>query len=280
MRSRVRGHFNDWLYSHEHAKFCARFNAMSKIYWKSSVILNWDEQRGKIVVDEGAERLFIARPTRARRYRYGLSAKIEKLAHIYMLDKIEFLDGDCVIDCGANVGEIGFWLKAQGKNIDIISIEPEPEEADCCDLNLYSGEPKTVRKALWRNEGTMTLYSKNASADSSLFEIARYESTRMVEVTTISSLLNERKIAAVKLLKLEAEGAEPEILAGAEDCLERVEYISADLGPERGLALESTAAAVTNFLISRGFMLIDVVPGRWTFLFKNDRCVADRGPRS
>jgi hypothetical protein len=102
----------------------------------------------------------------------------------------------------------------------------------------------------------------------------------MVEVTTISSLLNERKIAAVKLLKLEAEGAEPEILAGAEDCLERVEYISADLGPERGLALESTAAAVTNFLISRGFMLIDVVPGRWTFLFKNDRCVADRGPRS
>lgn len=271
MLSGVQEHFNDWLYAHEDAKFCARFNAVSKIYWKSSVVLDWDERREKIVVGEGPVRFFIARPTRARRYRHGFSPFIERLAHDYMLDKIDFRDGDRVIDCGANVGEIGFWLKGRVRDIDVISVEPEPEEADCCDLNVYSGQPKTVRKALWKSEGDMTLYSKNASGDSSLIEIAQFESKRMVEVTTISSLINEREMGTVKLLKLEAEGAEPEILAGAEDCLERIGYISADLGPERGLAQESTAAAVTNFLLSRGFSLIDVVCGRLVFLFRNDR---------
>ncbi len=73
----------------------------------------------------------------------------------------------------------------------------------------------------------------------------------------------------MKLLKLEAEGAEPEILAGVEKRLPLIEYISADLGPERGVDQESTAAAAIDYLLARNFRLIDVYCDRVTCLFKN-----------
>ena len=63
----------------------------------------------------------------------------------------------------------------------------------------------------------------------------------------------------VKLLKLEAEGAEPEILMGAENKLELIQYIAADLGFERGKKEESTYKQVTNFLLSRGFILVNEI---------------------
>ena len=49
----------------------------------------------------------------------------------------------------------------------------------------------------------------------------------------------------------------------------RIEYISADLGPERGIDQESTAAAGINFLLSRNFRMIDINCDRLTYLFKN-----------
>jgi FkbM family methyltransferase len=160
-------------------------------------------------------------------------------------------------------------LKRLNGKINVISIEPEKEEADCCDLNVYGGERRTIRKALWSEPGERALFSKNESGDSSLFEIDSFESTTTVPTTTLAAVLEERNVSRLKLLKLEAEGAEPEILVGAKDHLHKIEYISADLGPERGLKQESTAAPAINFLLARNFELIDMHCDRITFLFRN-----------
>ena len=52
-----------------------------------------------------------------------------------------------------------------------LSVEPEEDEAACCDLNVYSGQKKTLRKALWSEEGELTLFLEKPDGDSSLFEI-------------------------------------------------------------------------------------------------------------
>ena len=44
----------------------------------------------------------------------------------------------------------------------------------------------------------------------------------------------------IKLLKLQAEGAEPEVSKGSLNSLKNIKFITADLGPERGLNQEST----------------------------------------
>ena len=51
----------------------------------------------------------------------------------------------------------------------------------------------------------------------------------------------------IKLLKLEAEGAEPEILQGATEFYQS-EICSADVGAERGLKYETTILETIKFL--------------------------------
>ncbi|MEK9614503.1 MAG: hypothetical protein VW080_11350, partial [Flavobacteriaceae bacterium] len=73
----------------------------------------------------------------------------------------------------------------------------------------------------------------------------------------------------IKLIKLEAEGFEPEIIEGLRKNLKNVEYISADLGFERGVNQETTAPKVINYLLKNGFKLLAFGESRNTFLFKN-----------
>ncbi|MFB1295256.1 FkbM family methyltransferase [Mycobacterium sp. pW049] len=271
MASKLKRQLNEWLFSRTGDQFCSYFNAVNKVYWKLPIAVEWDSVREKIVVTDGRDRIFIARPKRVRRYKHGIGAKLDILANEYLLGHIDFRDGDTIVDCGANVGEVGTWLTRANASLDVISIEPEALEAECCDLNVYGGEEKTIRKALWHEEGELTFYLKNDSGDSSVFETTHYDFTRTVPTTTLSSLLDERSVSTLKLLKLEAEGAEPEILAGAEDCLDRIEYIAADLGPERGINDDTTAAAAINLLLSRNFQVVDVRSGRLVCLFRNQK---------
>ena len=81
--------------------------------------------------------------------------------------------------------------------------------------------------------------------------------------------LEEYIDTGIKCLKLEAEGAEPEIIEGLGSKLSLVEYITADLGPERGVNEESTLVPVTNLLLNKGFELVEVQYPRICALFKN-----------
>ena len=60
------------------------------------------------------------------------------------------------------------------------------------------------------------------------------------------------------MLKVEAEGYEPEILLGAGDKINNFEYIAIDGGYEKGINKEQTFAEQTNILLDNGFELIDI----------------------
>ena len=77
----------------------------------------------------------------------------------------------------------------------------------------------------------------------------------------------ELKGKKIKLLKLEAEGAELEVLIGCENILMNIEYISADLGFELDQGTRSNEAEVTEFLLSHNFTKIASNP-RHINLFK------------
>ena len=96
--------------------------------------------------------------------------------------------------------------------------------------------------------------------------VNRKPKTKVVSVATkrLDTLISE----PVKLLKIEAEGAEPEALLGCSQLLSKIEYISADLGFERGVLQESTLAPVTNYLLQNGFELLTVGYPRVVALFK------------
>ena len=250
-------------------RFVGAFKLLNALLWRYPVRLDFDPVSGCTLVDDGAERFWFCRNTRFRRYTDGVNSFLTKLADQYMVDTIEMQSGDWVVDCGANVGEVSSWLLKKRPDLNILAIEPENLEANCADMNIFGGQARTIRKVLWKEDTLLKFFSCGETADSSVFEIEQYQRVTEVEAIRLDTLLAEFNPPRVRLLKLEAEGAEPEILEGAQQWLSRIDYIAADLGPERGLKQEQTATPVINYLLARGFDLVDMRFDRVVCLFKN-----------
>jgi len=196
-------------------------------------------------------------------YEHGVRKRAQSLADCYFLNEIEFNDGDIFIDCGANVGDLKIWFDLNRINITYIGFEPSPIEYNCLKENV---KPSVVYNVgLWNKPGQLEFFVSSQGADSSLIEPLSFEEKIKVPVDRLDSFINSK----VKILKLEAEGAEPEILEGLGDRINLVEYVSADLGYERGIQCESTLVPVTNYLLERGFELVNISHKRICALYKN-----------
>ena len=187
------------------------------------------------------------------------------MGETYFLPKIDFQPGDVVVDCGANIGELKYYFLVNDIPVEYIGIEPSPLEYACLEQN--AAPSKTYNVGLWDRDGELDFYVSSHHADSSLIEPPSYDEVVRVPTKRLDELLPDTRI---RLLKLEAEGAEPEVIAGAEGILQNIEYVSADLGPERGIEQTSTLGDVTNFLLARGFEIVATGPmKRLTVLYRN-----------
>ena len=79
--------------------------------------------------------------------------------------------------------------------------------------------------------------------------------------------LDELIDGPIKLLKIDAEGAELEVIKGSRGLMESVEFIAIDLGFEKGVKQESTAPPVFEFLNGYNFKLIAIAKNE-RFLFQ------------
>lgn len=200
-------------------------------------------------------------------YEFGIEHRAESLATCYFLDQIDFKRGDIVLDCGANVGDLKTWFDLNEKEVEYIGFEPSPVEYSCLKENV---KPSAVHNiGLWNDVGELEFFLSSQGADSSLIQPPEYEEIIKVPVAKLKDFV----ASPVKLLKLEAEGAEPEILEGLEERLNFIEYISADLGFERGVKCESTLVPVTNYLLNRDFELLNFSGGRISALYRNKSIV-------
>lgn len=207
-------------------------------------------------------------------YRQGLYKRAQELAYSYKINKISFKENDIVFDCGANYGDLWIFLNNLNININYYGFEPGIKEYQTLELNMKNSGTKIISEiykiGLGDSNCTKNFYYSPDDGDSSLIEISNYKSKLEIEVIKLDTFINnnigEQKI---KLLKLEAEGGEPEVLLGCKDKLKNIEYIAADVGPERGINKEFTFTDVINYLQEKNFILIDFGYPRLTALFRN-----------
>jgi len=257
---------------------CQRFERANRLWWRMPIAVSWHEAAGLYAVEdigaatsvlEAPRRIMIARPERIFRYRRGVAHRVHKLAGKYFIDRVPLSAGDIVFDCGANVGEIGLHAQSRAA-VRLIAIEPSAPEANACDHNVFGGQRETHRAALWHTEGEQTFYDSNTTGDSSLIAPAQAPtSATTVPTRTLDRLVTEQDVARIQVLKIEAEGAEPEVLAGAKQTLSRVAYCTIDCGPERGPTEAHVIPQVCNVMIGSNFELLDVNLERQIFWFRN-----------
>lgn len=222
---------------------------------------------------------FVSKSLRTRSINYyvnkGLIFSGIRVAENYGIENIEFNPLDVVIDCGANLGALWIYLNSLNIEINYVGIEPGKYEFEGLDKSInFQNNTKInsqlINKALASINGYSSFFYRE-DADSSIIKYEGFSTEYKIQTTTLESLINDigYKNKNIKLLKLEAEGAEPEVVIGALKILDQIEYIAADLGPERGIKQESTLKEVSNILFRNNFEIIDFKYPRICILFKN-----------
>lgn len=202
-------------------------------------------------------------------YRNSISKRGNRLFNSYCLNNIEFFNEDVVIDCGANYGDLFINLSEFIREENYIAFEPGPVESKCIGLSIPHARNMNV--GLSNASGEMKFYLSSAGGDSSLIKPKTYTQVIDVPVTTLDAYIQENHLKHCKLLKLEAEGAEPEILEGAREFLKICEYVAVDGGPERGVLEQATLPSITNALVHAGYEMVAINGRMYRALFRNTK---------
>jgi len=224
------------------------FNPAKKIYWAKSA---------------SYQLYFYSKEHAQFAYNDGIKTRALGLGNDYLLPQINFKDGDVVVDCGANVGDLNLYFKENKIKIEYIGIEPSPLEYECLSINVNPSETHNI--GLWNDDGLLRFYVSSKCGDSSFIAPPSYDDIIKIPAKRLDSFFDKK----IKLLKIEAEGAEPEALMGCEKIFHKIEYISADLGPERGIDQTTTLVTVINLLLAKNFEFIDIYYDRLVALFRN-----------
>ena len=199
-------------------------------------------------------------------FQRGLLYRSTILCQSYGIDKISIKPNDIIIDVGANYGDLGIYLREFGAKL--YGFEPDPEALSALKENNYH---KVFEIACSDKKGFSKLYISSSNADSSLIVSDLNQKHIEVETNTLDNLLKEEN--KIKLIKIEAEGFEPEVLKGSVKILKRTEFVCVDGGPERGLQKNSTIEELINTLAYNDFNIIylnlDFNSGRALFKNKN-----------
>lgn len=258
------------------------FNNQSSVYLENFILFckkkntkfYYDKKSKEFYVEEDSKKIFFSDKIRGfNLYREGLKKRAKFIFSSYRLEHIIFLKDDIVIDCGANYGDLALTLLKIINPSNYFGIEPGPSFIML--KKNVSNNSILINKALGKKNENLPFYVSETEADSSLIETSNFTNILNVPVIKLEDLIKEYNIKEIKLLKIEAEGYEPEILEGLGKSLKICKYIAIDGGYERGINKEQTFTTQTNYLINNGFEMVDIFLPYSRALFVNKQFLLD-----
>lgn len=180
---------------------------------------------------------------------------------------------DLVLDVGANKGQYGRQLIRSGFRGRIVSFEPLPSALDKLQLNRWSFSDWQVEPfALGAENSTATLNVAGNSQSSSLQPMlpahveaapsAAYVSTCEVEVRRLDDIFDQYCQPGENCyMKLDVQGHEHKVLAGAMKCLDRITAIQMELSIEPLYEGAQTWQEAIESMQELGYKLMLLTPG-------------------
>lgn len=173
-----------------------------------------------------------------------------------------------VVDVGARGGVASYW-SVFGDHLRIIGFDLDPDE--CARLNAIDPRTRYLPYALDRQSGRRTVYVANYSASSSFYRtdaayFDRYTagqnavvmSEPTLETTTLSAALASIGLHSADFIKVDAEGAELEILQGGQDLLPSVQGILSEMRFSKRFCGCPEYWEVEKYLREQSFELYDL----------------------
>lgn len=199
-----------------------------------------------------------------RKLGYDLSRKTPGL-----VDFLQHRGVRTVIDVGANEGQFGLWLRARGYAGRIVSFEPTSEAFEILKVRAARDANWQVHQlALGAESGHATINVSSYSEFNSLQEITsaatwfdpRSAAVRQeqISVSRFDDLLLED--LPHTLLKIDTQGFEKQVLAGATQSLSSLCAIQLELPIVHFYKDTWQISAALEFMRERGFVLSQIEP--------------------
>lgn len=204
------------------------------------------------------EKVTVQSSNRVSRFLSGPTYAQDRLWEIYIgqfqIQPFECNDSTTILDIGANIGE--FSLASHKRfAATVYAFEPDPKAYRCLVSNIESskasGGIRSLNLAAGKENGFQDFYLSTVEADSSLMPILSAANLIQVEVLKLQDFMEREKIERVSLLKMDAEGYEPEVLMGLGKSITKIQTLTIDVSEER--IGSSTFADVSKIVSRYGF---------------------------
>lgn len=192
---------------------------------------------------------------------FGLLANLEAMKKKGVLDEI-----DAIIDVGANRGQFAFMASRVCPTVPIFSVEPDPVSFEKLQavFTKFSIGGKCLRTALSDFAGTAKLHRYSSDACNSFLLPASQDLAMIgsaeVPVTTLDALTDEFLPDARRmLLKIDVQGAEMSVLAGAARTLRRCALVLVEVSFRQSYEGGARLHEVLGRLDGQGFRVHEII---------------------
>jgi FkbM family methyltransferase len=174
-----------------------------------------------------------------------------------------------VLDVGANIGDFTLQAARRCPSGRVVAIEPLGEHVRIIGNHVAMNGIRNVTciQAALGGEDGESLIAHNGSCSRT---DANGTGAEKVPLKTLLSVMQEQGLDQIDLLKMDCEGAEWDILPGAESVLPRVRQICMEFHSERGWTSERLA----DWLRVRGYRVWHT-PGPWNGMLWAVRSVGE-----
>lgn len=233
--------------------FCYIFNSFRK---SEDINFSYDKKSALFIASDRNGRFqYFKDPVRGSHlYWNGLKHRADRLAKSYFLENIQFQKDSVIVDCGANYGDLRLYLDSYISPECYVAVEPGEVEFRCLEFNAPNA--RLCNYGLGEKNELKEFFVNSNDADSSFIKPTLSYDSLFIRCKTLDDLVEELGLSRIKLLKIEAEGYEPEVLLGASSALDITDYVAVDAGPERGVNADITVVDVFNTLYAKGFQLL------------------------
>jgi FkbM family methyltransferase len=179
------------------------------------------------------------------------------------VEAIRGLSPKTLIDVGANKGQFSVMARELFPDLEILAFEPLGAESK--QLTKVVRQPMTLyRTALGRARGTATFFVASRADSSSLLEpngkqLAVYQVSKKEEirvpVAQLTEVIDLARLRRPILLKIDVQGAELEVLKGAESQLSLIDAIYCEVSFVELYNGQPLADEITSYLSAHGFSL-------------------------
>jgi FkbM family methyltransferase len=141
------------------------------------------------------------------------------------LDHLHLKEREVVLDLGAYAGSSSYFFSRRvGEGGRVAAFEPDPRNFESLERNLKLHSVANVfpfRKGIWGTNTTLAFQAEGSMGSSVASLLTRTSNVQTIEVVTLDEAARLAQVDRVHAIKMDIEGAEMEVLRGAEAFLKR-----------------------------------------------------------